>query len=215
MEFLGLQSLITGNGKSMINGFSICGKGCVGLVFLARGPGGLVALKIRRTDAGRNSMDDEAKFLQLANDAGTGPKYLGHTKNLLAMEFVEGKSMIEWVKSASASQFRKAARSVLDQCFKLDLADLDHGELSRLGRHVIVSPNCRPFIIDFESASISRRTSNVTSAAQSLFLYGAVAGLANIVTSKIDKDATVAALRKYKHLRSRKSYRELVEFLTL
>ena len=87
------------------------------------------------------------------------------------------------------------ARSVLEQCHNLDRAGLDHGELSRLNRHVIVSGN--PRIIDFESASTNRKTSNVTAAAQSIFLHGAVA---DRVKKKLhaDREKALSALKIYK-----------------
>jgi putative serine/threonine protein kinase len=64
-------------------------------------------------------------------------------------------------------------RAILEQCLRLDKIGLDHGELSRLDRHIVVSD--RPVMIDFESASTVRKTCNVTAAAQSIFLYGPVA----------------------------------------
>jgi putative serine/threonine protein kinase len=215
MKSLGIQVLMIGNGKSTIGGLSICGKGCVGLVLRARNPEGQIALKIRRVDADRSSMEREADFHRIANSAGIGPRYLGHTENLIMMEFISGQNIIEWVRTANREQFRKVARSILDQCFLLDRIGLDHGELSRLGRHVIVSDEGQPCIIDFESASTSRKTINVTSAAQSLFLHGSVAVHAKKIYGQVDAERVIASLRKYKRLRSEQSYDELVSLLAL
>ena len=44
MQALGVQSIFLGGGKSIVNGASIAGKGCVGLVFKARRGDRLVAL---------------------------------------------------------------------------------------------------------------------------------------------------------------------------
>ena len=44
------------------------------------------ALKIRRTDSDRKTMDNEARFHKIANSTGVGPSLQGHTKNLIAME---------------------------------------------------------------------------------------------------------------------------------
>ncbi len=215
MQSLGIHSIIVGDGKSVVNGISIAGKGWVGLVFKARSGDGVVALKIRRADADRVSMDREAALHKIANDNGVGPKYIGHTKNLIAMEFVDGQSVIDWVQTATLAEFKKAAKSVLDQCYLLDRAGLDHGELSRLGRHVIVSAKQTSCIIDFESASATRKTSNVTSAAQSLFLFGAVANHSQKLTGGLDKGKVIALLRNYKKFRSEASYDDLVECLLL
>jgi putative serine/threonine protein kinase len=196
MKSLGVTSLITGNGRSTVNGISIAGKGWVGLVLKAKIGGITCALKIRRVDADRKDMEAEARIHAMANDAGVGPRLFGHTKNLISMEFVDGPSIAEWIRSASAAEMRRVAGSVLQQCRLLDKAGIDHGELSRLGRHVIVTDEL-PCIIDFESASTTRKTSNVTSAVQSLFLFGAVAGHMKKML-KVDNAKTIGALREYK-----------------
>lgn len=213
MRSLGVRSIIVGNGRSTVNGISVAGKGCVGLVFKAKSEKGVIALKVRRTDADRESMEKESFLQKMANGHGVGPAYLGHTSNLVAMEFVEGQTIREWIKSASEAGFRKVARSVLDQCYALDAAGLDHGELSRLGRHVIVSADGRPYMIDFESASTARRPGNVTCAAQALFLFGAVATHSKKIAGEVDSTRAVNALRDYKRTRSRTSYYRLVEIL--
>ena len=215
MRSLGINSLIIGDGNSTINGFSICGKGCVGLVFRARTSDGIVALKIRRTDADRASMEQESRLHQIANGAGVGPTYLGHSSNLIVMEFIAGSSIIDWIRTATRAQFQEVARSVLEQCYMLDKAGLDHGELSRLGRHVIVSHQGSPCIVDFESASTARRTVNVSSAAQSLFLYGSVAAQTSKIRPQVDLEIAILAIRKYKKQRSRESFDELVRTLAI
>ena len=109
---------------------------------------------------------------------------------------------------------RSVARAVLEQCFRLDTAGLDHGELSRLARHVIVSD--RSYIIDFESASTTRKTSNVTAAAQSIFLYGTVANRVKKIldNSNREKEA-IHALRTYKHSHTRANFEAVLDSLLL
>jgi putative serine/threonine protein kinase len=199
MRSLSVTSLVLG-GRTIINGTRIAGKGCVGVVLKAKIEGKTCALKVRRVDADRKSMNEEARLHKIANDAGVGPRLEGHTKNLIAMEFIEGQSIVDWVSSATRKQVRGIARSVLEQCYSLDRAGLDHGELNRLDRHVIVgnNNNNKACIIDFESASTARKTSNITAAAQSIFLHGAVAGQVKKILGEVDRDAALAALRIYK-----------------
>ena len=199
MRSLSVTSLVLG-GRTIINGTRIAGKGCVGVVLKAKIRGKTCALKVRRVDADRKSMNEEARLHKIANDAGIGPRLEGHTKNLIAMEFIEGQSIVDWVSSATRKQVRGIARSVLEQCYSLDRTGLDHGELNRLDRHVIVgnNNNNKACIIDFESASTARKTSNVTAAAQSIFLHGAVAGQVKKILGEVDRDAALAVLRIYK-----------------
>jgi putative serine/threonine protein kinase len=217
MRSFGITSLIVGNGKSTINGMGIEGKGGVGLVFRARIGRRICAVKIRRTDADRNAMDAEAGFQARANAAGVGPRIEGHSKNLIVMEFADGQSIVDWIRSASARTVRSVTRSVLQQCYGLDTIGLDHGELSRLHRHVIVTGRSKPdpFIIDFESASMTRKTANVTSACQALFLYGSVASHVRKILGDPDTDNVIGALREYKKWRTNPSFGRLLNLLPI
>ncbi|MGI0028547.1 MAG: serine/threonine protein kinase [Nitrososphaera sp.] len=217
MKSLGVTSIMIGNGKNMVNGLSIAGKGCVGLVVKAKIGRRIYALKIRREDSDRKSMEAEARLLMMANAAGVGPRLEAHTKNLIAMEFVEGQSISHWIRSASRRGVSRVTRSVLDQCYSLDRADLDHGQLSRLDRHVIVSPDAGgfPCIIDFETASTGRKPGNVTAAAQSLLLYGAIAGHVNRILGEVDRDNVILGLRKYKARKTKTNFCELLEKLPI
>jgi putative serine/threonine protein kinase len=205
MESLGITSIILG-GKTIVNGAHIAGKGCVGIVVKAKSRGEVCALKIRRTDANRETMDNEVHLHKMANSACVGPSLEEHTKNLIVMEFVAGQSIIDWVVSNNVTESKMWALAVaiLEQCFSLDIAGLDHGELSRLTRHVIVSD--RPYIIDFESASTTRKTCNVTAAAQSLLLYGIVANKVKKIMCNTDKERLIQALRTYKHFHTRANF---------
>ena len=212
MESLGITSIILG-GKTIVNGAHIAGKGCVGIVVKAKARGQVCALKIRRTDANRETMDNEVRLHKMANSACVGPSLEEHTKNLIVMEFVAGQSIIDWVVSNNVTESKMwtLAVAILEQCFSLDIAGLDHGELSRLTRHVIVSD--RPYIIDFESASTTRKTCNVTAAAQSLLLYGIVANKVKKIMCNTDKERLIQALRTYKHFHTRANFDAILSSL--
>jgi putative serine/threonine protein kinase len=213
MESLGITSIILG-GKTIVNSAPIAGKGCVGIVVKSKAGSKVCALKIRRTDADRNTMDNEARFHKMANSAGVGPILQGHTKNLIAMDFVTGQSIIDWAgNKATRSKMCTVATAILEQCFSLDVAGLDHGELSRLTRHVIVSD--RPSIIDFESASTTRKTCNVTAATQSIFIYGIVANKLRMILGNIDREKVIHALRTYKKIHTRANFDAVLDSLLI
>jgi putative serine/threonine protein kinase len=231
MESLGITSIILG-GRTRLNDTQIAGKGCVGIVVKSKAGSKVCALKIRRIDADRNTMENEARFHEMANSAGVGPKLIGYTKNLIAMEFVRGPSIIDWLEldnnnynynawrssgsnnnnKVTKSKVCNVSRDILEQCFSLDTIGLDHGELSRMARHVIVSN--RPYIIDFESASTTRKTSNVTAAAQSIFLYGTVANrVKKVLGAAADKEKVIDALRTYKQSHTRANFDSALDSL--
>ena len=79
----------------------------------------------------------------------------------------------------------------------MDNTALDHGELSKIDKHVIVGKN-RNTIIDFESSSTNRKSSNVTSATQAIFIG---TGLAKIIQKKIrlpTRTKIINLIRQYK-----------------
>jgi putative serine/threonine protein kinase len=213
MESLGITSIILG-GKTIVNSSHVAGKGCVGIVVKAKAGSTVCALKIRRTDADRKTMDEEARFHKMANNVGVGPRLEGQTKNLIAMEYIPGQNIVEWVgDTTKKSKVRSVTRAILEQCFRLDRAGLDHGELSRLTRHIIVSDSS--YIIDFESASTTRKTSNVTAAAQSIFLYGIVANKVKKILGNTDREKVIHALRSYKHFHTRANFDAVLDSLLI
>lgn len=213
MESLGITSIILG-GKTIVNSSHVAGKGCVGIVVKAKAGSTVCALKIRRTDADRKTMDEEARFHKMANNVGVGPRLEGQTKNLIAMEYIPGQNIVEWVgDTTKKSKMCSVARAILEQCFRLDVAGLDHGELSRLTRHIIVSDSS--YIIDFESASTTRKTSNVTAAAQSIFLYGIVANKVKKILGNTDREKVIHALRSYKHFHTRDNFDAVLDSLLI
>ncbi|MDE1763052.1 MAG: serine/threonine protein kinase [Thaumarchaeota archaeon] len=216
LKKLGIRN-VTFYGPTMLGNVPVLGKGYVGVVVLSRYGKSQVALKIRRTDSSRDEMRGEAKFLKLANKVNVGPKVIDSSKNFMIMEYVEGKKIIDWAGElkgrGSAAKLKTVARKILEDCYNLDRIHLDHGELSYIHKHVIVGKS--PCIIDFESASVNRRTSNVTSATQGIFIGS---GLSNIVKKIIKIPSTrkmIESLKKYKHDQSRENFDSVLKVLGL
>ena len=197
----------------------VLGKGCVGIVVAAHAKTGKVALKIRRIDADRAGMQREAEMLRKANSIDVGPVLLGVSDNFLLMHFVEGMLLPKWVEKLKGrgvkARIRHVLRDVLEQCWRLDDAGLDHGELSRAPKHVIVDSEDKPTIVDFETASLSRRASNVTSICQYLFIGSQVARTIQKRYLKIDKEKLVRALGIYKRNRSRENLNKILKIAGL
>jgi putative serine/threonine protein kinase len=144
----------------------------------------------------------EAELLKSANSLDVGPKCVGGTADVLAMEFVEGLSLPLWLGSLKGRGRRARVRSVvkplLEQCVRMDTYGLDHGELSRAHKNVIVSNDAGATILDFESASLMRRPSNFTSLTQYLFLGGTIAKKMLRVLGPVDRHELLRCLRDYK-----------------
>jgi putative serine/threonine protein kinase len=198
-------------GEKQVANVHVLGKGCVGIVAIAYKDYEKIALKIRRTDADRASMRREADLLKKANVVDVGPRILGVSKDFLMMQFVKGELLPKWLEEkVGRARTKTVLRDVFEQCWRLDMAGLDHGELSRAPKHVIVTAEDNAFIVDFESASVNRRPSNVTSICQFLF----ISEFSRKVTEKLghrDREIVIDALRRYKKNVNRMNFDNVLE----
>ena len=218
MKNLGVQALEF-TGDKRISDVPVLGKGCVGIVVIAHTTSGRTALKIRRIDADRKAMFHEGKMLKTANTTNVGPKLFDTSENFLLMELIEGVHFPQWIETLENKRgqlrLRLVIKNVLEQCYRLDQAGLDHGELSKAPKHILVDIHDQPFLVDFETSSTSRRVSNVTSVCQYLFLGSQVAPKVKKKVGKIDEKELVRALRAYKGERTKENFEELLEKMEL
>jgi len=213
---LGINAILVG-GRTKIGRMNIVGKGCVGLVIKVEIEDRIYACKIRRTDADRKDMRREALLHTIANSIGVGPNLFAHTENFIIMEFINGLTIIDWIRqqqNLSAYKVRDIVVTVLKKCYDLDKIHLDHGELSRLDRHVIISEYDNVNIIDFESSSNLRKISNVTSATQALLLNGVIARRINGLLN-IQKNEIIQILRLYKQKPTRHNFDRLIHIIRM
>ena len=205
-------------GPTTIGKIAILGKGYVGVVVLAKRGGNQVALKIRRVDSQRDGMRQEAKFLELANSVGVGPKMIDSSKNFLVMEYLDGIKIGEWIKQlsgvGSSKKLKTTIRKILEDCYKLDMLNFDHGELSNISKHVIVG-NSQTSLIDFESSSAERRPSNVTSITQAIYIGSGIAKNVQKIYKTPSKNAIIKALKNYKSEKTEESFENLLKVLKL
>jgi len=215
LQKLGIKALEFSGEKKAFN-IPVLGKGCVGIVAIAYRNGEKVAIKIRRVDADRSRMQREAEMLEKANSVNVGPRLLGVSNDFLLMQFIDGELLPEWLeKRRGEARLRRVLREVLEQCWRLDAASLDHGELSHAPKHIIIVKRGAPFIVDFETASLNRKPSNVTSICQFLFISGVVAEKLTEKLGGKDKKAIIEALRRYKNDRTRENFEHVLKVFGL
>ena len=117
------------------------------------------------------SFEHEAEMLQKANANRGGPKFIAVSNNFLLSQLIDGDLLEDWLETQRDKELiRKVLVDILEQCWRLDEAGLDHGELSKAPKHLLVDKADKPFIVDFETASIMRKVINVTSVCQFLFM---------------------------------------------
>jgi putative serine/threonine protein kinase len=216
LKRLGVEG-VSFQGPVLIGKIEVLGKGYTGVVILAKKGSKRVALKIRRTDSPRESMAKETRLLEAANKAKVGPRLIESSDNFIVMEYLDGKKIYDWVKElkgrGSATKLKSVIKKVLEDCYNLDSAGLDHGELSNITKHVIVGKSIT--IIDFESSSLERRVSNVTSATQAILIGSGLAKMVRRIHSVPSKQKIIKALRQYKEDQTQESFDKVLEVLRL
>lgn len=217
LKKLGVESLIF-EGRTRIGRLGILGLGTVGIVVKAKALGVSCALKIRRTDANRPSMDEEVRIARLANRIGVGPEIYASTRDMVLMELIEPEELGDWLKGLQGPGKRQTVRStlhsLLNQCRKLDIMGIDHGQLSNLRKHAVIARG-KPWIIDFESAGTKRKPRNVTTAAQYLFIGGAISPGIRRALGFRDTPGLLKLLSEYKAGLSDYSYSRILDHLNM
>jgi len=215
LKELGVESVALG-GPHVVLTHPILGKGHVGVVIRAMYEGREVALKCRRTDAHRTSMDNEARLLMKANEAGVGPLIYAHSRDFIVMEKLVGPYFGDWVRENidKRDEIRENVSTIIGIARKLDAARIDHGELTKIRRHFIVT-GAGPRVIDFESSSLGRAPQNLTCTVQSLFLHTNFAKVLARAYPVPERDELLDALRKYKKTPDEESYEGVLRAINL
>jgi len=206
-------SAIEFTGKTSASNIPVLGKGYVGVVVVAHAKGQRVALKMRRIDTDRPDFTHEAQMLQKANAIGVGPKFIAASKNFLLSQLIDGDLLEDWLETQlDKILIHNVLVDILEQCWRLDEAGLDHGEISKAPKHLLVDNADKPFIVDFETASIIRKVINVTSVCQFLFIGNSKAAkMLSEVFGKKNKIELIAALKYFKKNENRKNFEGLLE----
>ncbi len=191
----------------------VLGKGFVGIVVIAHVNGQRVAVKILRRDAGREDLLHEASMLSKANSMDVGPRLFAASKNFILMQLVDGTLLANWLKTnKNVTPTKIILREVLEQCFKLDQSGLDHGELSKAPKHILVDKSPKPFIVDFETASINRKVANVTAVCQFLFIgKNTTARIISDILGVREMPKIIDALKNYKKNKNKQNFERIVE----
>jgi len=159
----------------------------------------------------------EAELLKITNQSNVGPKLVDFSKNFLVMECLEGKKIGDWIvglkEKGSSSQLKVVIKKILEDCYSLDRVGLDHGELSNITKHVIVGSKIT--IIDFESSSLDRKVSNVTSATQAFYIGSGISKIVGHIYKIPKKEKMISVLRRYKQEQTRDSFEKLLDVLKL
>jgi putative serine/threonine protein kinase len=207
---MGINELIS-RGRVNIGKINVIGKGCTSIVVQGLRNNNIIALKILRVDSNRESVLREGRILSIVNREGIGPKLIDYKNKVIAMEYIEGEYISNWLKREQDNlKMRMIIKDLLEQCYKLDLLGIFHKELSNPKTHIIIRNEEKPVIIDFETISLESKNSNLSSIIGYLFFSNSKI-LEKII--KWDSIKLRELVKEYKKTRS--NYNEILRFLGL
>lgn len=163
---LGIERILD-TGPVEIGGRRVLGKGHSAVVVAAvHRVYGTVALKIRRMDSKRGSLEHEAQYLIHLRPTGCVPEVYLYSRDFIVREYIRGPLLGEYIESSyrDRASLERLARALLETAYKIDSMYIDIEEISRADRQVVLREGdpSRPYYIDLESARRSERPSNLT-----------------------------------------------------
>jgi putative serine/threonine protein kinase len=206
-------SAIEFTGKANAFNVPVLGKGYVGIVVVAQRYGQRLALKIRRVDADRTDLFHEADMLKEANSVDVGPELVEVSKNFLLMQLIEGDLLPAWLKlRPDRVLLSQVLSETLEQAWRLDSIGLDHGELSKAPKHIIIDYYEQPWLVDFETSSDKRKTANVTAICQYLLMsLGPIPKAIFDIVGERNRTLIIETLRGYKNNSTRENLDRLIQ----
>ncbi|MFT4313192.1 MAG: methyltransferase [Candidatus Woesearchaeota archaeon] len=161
-----------------------------------------------QTRAELHTIHKEVENLKKVNALGIGPKYITHTKSCVILEYIEGKTLKEYMKSTESLEAKKRLiRNILDELRVLDVHNLEKTELKNPYKHILIQSPENFRQIDFERMKTRKNPQNVTQFFQFIMHSKLIPTVSpNHVTLK-------NKLQQYKEYQTDKNFQELISLL--
>lgn len=206
---------------TMILGIRVLGKGYSAVVTIAHHKRlGLGALKILRVDSRRSSLVHEAEIMEKALPSGLPPKPLLYRDFYVFYELLPPHRCIGFagylerlIERRDKELIVRVLRRLLDRLWILDSIGVDHAEINRPHGHVFICHDT-PRILDWESARLTKKPSNVTSMVSYLtYRFSRREELVEILGTRLEE--LLNALRNYKETRLQDAYLSILKAMGL
>lgn len=185
-------------------GYPILGKGYSSIIVLAltttRQP---IALKIRRLDSRRKSLEYEGMIIDYLNPTRIPPAIVFWTRDFIGMEPIFCTSVEKYLDklllSKKTDELKFVIKRILSTLYLIDQIGIDHGELNRPYNHIFYCHDTKEVrIIDWESARLSSKPHNFTMFASWIFYrYKRKIDIMNLLG--VSREEVIEKLHDYKH----------------
>jgi len=201
--------------KSGISNILPLGKGHRGLIYTGKWKGKKVTIKIQRQDIGvTGTVNNEIKQLQLLNKHDIGPELLFYGNDYFVYEYVAGDFIKDHFDKPGTKKEDVIAvlKDVFRQMFTLDKLGRNKEEMHNPFKHVIVTKERKPVLIDFERCKHHARVHNVTQFVQFVISGRLLSQLENHKI-KIDMLEMMNRAKKYSQHKTRENFDKVLELI--
>ncbi len=136
-----------------------------GILSTGKNKGKEVLIKIQNPETkAENVIEHEARYLDLVNKKGIGPKLIEASKNYLIMEFIKGDFINDYILKNKKDKkiIKSIVKDVFEQMYKLDKLGITKQEMHHPFKHIIIKEDLTPVLVDFERCSKGEKPKNVT-----------------------------------------------------
>ncbi|MBL7051191.1 hypothetical protein ISS04_03450 [Candidatus Woesearchaeota archaeon] len=188
-------------------------KGKRGFIYTAKLGRKKIAIKEKNPESKANSrIEIEAYWLKKLNKHKIGPKFLFFKNNSLAYEFIEGIFLEEFIKNSTKTKIKKLLKDVFNQMFILDKLGINKEEMHHPYKHIIITKNNKPVLLDFERANNTEKPSNVTQFCQCVTSSNITQQLKE-KGFNINKNKIRTSAKKYKKEINKKFFNEIIKLI--
>ncbi|PIZ52223.1 hypothetical protein COY27_00895 [Candidatus Woesearchaeota archaeon CG_4_10_14_0_2_um_filter_33_13] len=122
-----------------------------------------VAIKVKRKESqAQGRIENEANWLKILNKEGIGPRFMFSGEEYLVYRFVEGEFILDWIEQSNKAEIKELLLEILEQCYTLDKLGVNKEEMHHPHKHIIVTSENLPVLLDFERCAKTISPKNVT-----------------------------------------------------
>lgn len=172
---------------------------------------GKICIKEKNPRSIVDTLKNEAKYLQLLNNKGIGPKFIRYSDSKLYREFVEGIRISDFFEHENDKQkILSIIRQVLEQCREMDLLGINKKELTNPYKDILVTADNKAVMIDFERCHETKKPKNVTQFLQYINTNKPTLEKKGIM---IDKQEIIRLGKEYKEKNDKESFNNIISLI--
>ena len=183
-------------------------KGKRGIIYKHRN----ICIKERNPRSAVDTLRNEAKYLQIFNKKGIGPKFIKYENKKLYRKFINGIKIKEFLEQEKdKKKIIKILKQVLEQCREMDKLMINKKELTNPYKDILITKQNKVVMIDFERCKDSKKPKNVTQFLQYIFKNKQVLANKGLM---INKKELIRLGKEYKTKSDKKNFDKIIRFIS-